>query len=155
MRLPLMNYQHVLNVMDCIDLHEGPAEERNQDHWQPRGHLGEAPGHVAVRNSQSKLLELTVEGVEETLVRRDIRNLVVDNQSLVGLGGSASAVQGLVADDWDGRRLVCQRLGDREQVQRWCADRPRVAENVLLLTVKVRKLGRVRLCSHDGKRCLF
>jgi hypothetical protein len=83
--------------------------------------------------------------VEKALVRHDLGDLVVDNQRLVGLRRGGGAVQGLIADGGDRRRLVSQRLGDREVVQRRRADRPRVAENVLALTVQVGELGRIRL----------
>jgi hypothetical protein len=92
--------------------------------------------------------------VEDSLVGCDLLNLVVDNQVLERLGGGAGAVQGLVPDGWDGRRLVSEGLGDGEVVQRRRADRPRVAENVLRLAVKVGKLGRIRLGCQYGKRCL-
>lgn len=127
------------------NLHERPAEERDQDHWQPRWHLGEAPGDIGVRNSQVELLKLAVERVEEALVGRNLLDLVVDNQRLQSLSRGAGAVQGLISDDWDRRRLVSQRLGDGKVVERRRANRPRVAENVLGFAVKVSELGRVRL----------
>lgn len=105
-------------------LHEGPAEERDKDHRQPRGHLGEAPGNVCEWDGKVVLLEQTIEGVERTLVRGDLVNLVVNNKLLEGLGGSRGAVQGLVAVLRNRRRLVGQRLGNAELDQRWRADRP-------------------------------
>ena len=92
--------------------------------------------------------------MEGTLVWGDLLNLVVNDELLEGLGGGAGAVQGLVANDGDGRRLVSHRLGDLEVVERWCADRPCVAEERLGFAIKVRKLGRIRLRGHDGERSL-
>jgi hypothetical protein len=123
-------------------LHECPAEERDKDHRQPRRHLGEAPGSVSERNGQAILLQQAVEGVEDTLVRRNGIELVVDNELLEGLGGGGGAVQRLVAELRDGRRLVGQRLGNAELEQRGRANRPRVAEDVLLFAVDKGELGR-------------
>lgn len=89
--------------------------------------------------------------MEGSLVRFYLLNLIVDNKGLERLGGGGGTVQGLVADDWDGRRLVRQRLGDRERVQRRGSDAPRVAKDVFSLAVKVRELGRVGLGSEDGE----
>lgn len=94
--------------------HEGPAEERDEDHRQPRRHLGEAPGNVTKGNSQAILLHQTVKGVEETLIGRDLINLIVDDKLLEGLSGGRGAVQRLVAELGNGRRLISQRLGDAE-----------------------------------------
>jgi hypothetical protein len=83
----------VLSTIDWYQgLHERPAEERDHDHRQPRWHLGEAPGHVAVGDSEAELLKLTVERVEDSLVGRDLLNFVVDNQVLERLYGGAGAV---------------------------------------------------------------
>ncbi len=99
-------------------------------------------------------MENTVEWVEGALVRGHLVNLVVNDELPEGLGSSATAVQRHVADGRYGRRLVSQGLGDLEVVERWCADRPCVAEDRLAFAVKVRKLGRVGLRSQDGKRSL-
>jgi hypothetical protein len=123
-------------------LHEGPAEEGDEDHGQPRGHLGEGPGDVSVRNGEAVLLHDAVEGVEGTLVRGNLVNLVLKNKLLEGLGGGRGAVQGLVAVLGDGRGLISQRLGDVELDQRRRANAPRVAQDLLLLAVEVTKLGR-------------
>lgn len=93
--------------------------------------------------------------MEDALVGSDLLDLVVDNQLLQCLRGSAGAVQGLISHNRDRRRLISQRLGDGEVVDRRRADGPRVAENVLLLAIEVGKLGRVRLGRQDGKRCLI
>lgn len=69
-------------------------------------------------------------------------------------GGGACAVQRLVANGRNGRRLVGHGLGNLEVVERWCADGPCVAENGLGFAVKVRELGRIGLCGHDGERSL-
>jgi hypothetical protein len=81
--------------------------------------------------------------VEHTLVRGNLLDPIVDNQRLVSLPSGAGAVQGVVADSGDRRRLIGQRLGDLEVVERRRANRPRVAEDVLLLAIKVGELGRV------------
>lgn len=131
----------IKSSIEC-NLHEGPAEERDKDHGQPRGHLREAPCRVSERNGKTVLLEQAVEGVEKTLVRRNGIDLVVDDELLERLGGGRGAVQGLVAELGDGRRLVGQRLGDAELDQGGRADGPRVAEDVLLLAVDEAELGR-------------
>ena len=130
-------------------LHESPAEERDKNHRQPGGHLRESPSSIAKRNSKTVLLEETVEGVEDALVRRNGVNLFVNNKFLERLGGSRGAVQGLVAELRDGCRLISQWLGDAELDQRRCADRPRVAENVLLFAIDKAKLGRGGLRGND------
>lgn len=56
--------------------------------------------------------------MEGTLVWGDLLNLVVNDELLEGLGGGAGAVQGLVANYGDGRRLVSHGLGDLEVVER-------------------------------------
>ena len=144
----------VTNSVVVMCLHEGPAKERDQDHRQPGRHLRESPGSVSERNSKAVLLKRAVEGVEDTLIRRNLVNLVVDNKLLERLGGGRGAVQGLVAELGNGRRLVSQRLGDAELDQRRCADRPRVAEDVLPLAVDEAKLGRRGLGGDDRDGCL-
>lgn len=138
-----------------VFLHEGPAEERDEDHRQPRGHLGETPSDVTERNGKVVLLEQTVEGVEGTLVRSNLVNLVVNNKLLEGLGSGRGAVQGLVAVLRNGRRLVSQRLGDAELDQRRRANGPRVAEDVLLLAVEEAELGRRGRSGDDRDGCLL
>lgn len=44
--------------------------------------------------------------MEEALVRRNGVDLVVDDKLLEGLGGGRGAVQGLVAELRNGRRLI-------------------------------------------------
>lgn len=144
----------VPHVSHMVVLHEGPAEERDEDHGQPRGHLGEGPCNVSVRNGEAVLLKGTVEGVEGTLVRCDLVNLVLQDKLLEGLGRGRGAVQGLVAVLGNRRRLVSQRLGNVELDQRRCADAPRVAEDVLLLAVDVAKLGRRGRRGNDSGRRL-
>lgn len=136
-------------------LHEGPAEKRDQDHRQPRRHLSHAPSSVSKGNGQVVLLEETVEWVENALVGRNLVNLVVDDKLLEGLGGGRGAVQGLVAELRNGRRLVGQGLGDAELDQRRRADGPRVAEDVLLLAVEETKLRRRGLRGDDRGGCLM
>lgn len=136
------------------DLHEGPAEKGNSDHRQPGRHLREAPSSVSVGNGQTVLLQRAIEGVEKTLVRSNLVNLVINKKFLESLGGGRGAVQRLVADLGNRRRLVSQRLGNAELDQRWRADRPRVAENVLPLTVDEAKFGRRRLGGDDRGGCL-
>lgn len=130
-----------LRCHELLFLHEGPAEEGDEDHGQPGGHLGEGPGDVSVRNGEAVLLQDTVEGVEGTLVRGNLVNFVLKYQLLEGLGGGRGAVQGLVAVLGNGRGLVSQRLGEVELDQRRRAETPRVAEDVLLLAVEEAKLG--------------
>jgi hypothetical protein len=136
------------------NLHKRPAKERDRNHRQPRGHLSEAPGNVGIRDSQTELLKFAVERVEDALVGRDFLNLVADNEVLEGLRRGAGAVQGLVADGRNRRRLVREGLGNGEVVERRRADRPRVAEDALHLTVEVGKLGRIRLGRQNGERGL-
>lgn len=87
--------------------------------------------------------------MERTLVRRDGIDLLVNNKLLEGLGGGRGAVQGLVAELRNGRRLVGQRLGDTELDQRGRAKGPRITEDVLLLAVEEAKLGRGGLGGDD------
>lgn len=136
------------------NLHESPAEERDQDHRQPGGHLGESPGQVSEGDGKAVLLEQAVEGVEGALVRSNVVDLVVENELLEGLGGGRGAVQRLVAELRDGRGLIGQRLGDGELDQRWRAKGPRVAEDVLLFAVKEAKLGRGGCGGNEGSGCL-
>lgn len=96
-------------------------------------------------------MKLAVEWVEETLIGCNLLDLIVENQCLEGLSRGAGAVQGLVSDDWDRRRLVSQRLGDGEIIQRRRANGPRVAEDVILLAVKISELRRVRLSRKHWK----
>jgi hypothetical protein len=144
-----------LRCRESLSLHEGPAEEGDEDHGQPGGHLGEGPGDVSVRDGEAILLQGTVEGVEGTLVRGNLVNTVLKDELLEGLGGGRGAVQGLVAVLGNGRGLVSQRLGDVELDQRRRADAPRVAEDVLLLAVEVAKLGRRGRGGKDSGRCLI
>ena len=145
----------LLKCRDLLFLHEGPAEERDEDHGQPGGHLGEGPGDVSVRNGEAVLLQDTVKGVEGTLVRGNLVNLVLKNKLPESRGGGRGAVQRLVAVLGNGRRLVSQRLGDVELDQRRRAETPRVAEDVLLLAVEVAKLGRRGGSGKDSGRCLI
>lgn len=87
--------------------------------------------------------------MEDALVRRDLLDLVVQDQILENLRGGRGAVQGLVAHRWDRRRLVSQRLRDLEVVERGRADGPRVAEDVVDFTVEVGELGCVGLRSEQ------
>jgi hypothetical protein len=132
------------------NLHEGPAEERNENHGQPGRHLGESPGNVGVGDGEAILLESAVEGVEDALVRKNLVKLVVNDKLLECLGGGRGAVQLLEANLRNGRRLVGQRLGNAQLDQRGRADRPRVAEDVLLLAIDEAKLGRRGLGGDDG-----
>lgn len=145
---------HRIASLAHFNLHDRSAEEGNQNHWQPRRHLGEAPGDIAVRDSQVVLPERAIEGVEETLIGLDLLNLVVHNQVLEGLGSCRGTVQGLVADSRNGRRLISKGLGDLEVVERGCANRPSVAKDILDFAVKVSKLGRIWLGSKNGKGSL-
>ena len=138
-----------------IDAHEGSADERDEDHGQPRRHLGEAPEDVGERESEAVLLNLTVEWVPVALIRGNLLVLAVDEQLLERLGGGGSAVQGQETSGGGGSRLVGQRLGDLEVVERRRADRPRVAEELLLIAVDDGELGRVGLGGQEGKRCLW
>ena len=140
--------------MEHLYLHEGPAEERDEDHGQPGRHLGESPGNVGVGDGEAVLLESAVEGVEDTLIREDLVKLVVKDKLLECLGGGGGAVQLLEADLRDGRRLVGQRLGNAQLDQRWRANRPRVAEDVLPLAIDEAKLGRRGHSGDDGGGCL-
>jgi hypothetical protein len=137
------------------DSHERPAEERDDNHGHPRRHLGEAPCSISVGDGQAVLLERTVEGVKDALIRFNLLDLVVDDKLLERLGGGSRLVQRLVANGGDGRRLVSHGLGDLEVVQRRRADGPRVAEDVLGFAVEVGELGRIWLRSEDRERCLF
>lgn len=134
------------------DLHERPADKRDDDHGQPRRHLGETIGEVAVRDSEVVLLHGAIEGVEVAPVRLNLSNLIVDNELLDRLRSSGSAVQCLVASDRDRRRLVGERLRDLEEVQRRRVNGPRVAQNTLGFAVQVRELGRVgHGCDQGGR----
>lgn len=136
-------------------LHDRPAEKRDQNHRQPGRHLGQVVRRISVRHGQVELVQLAVEWVEEALVRLDIFNLVVDDQCFERLRGGAGAVQRLVPHHGDGRRLVGQRLGDGEVVERWRADGPRVAEKCLFFAVEVGEFGRAGLCGKEGEGCLL
>lgn len=107
-----------------VYLHERSGQEGDDNHRHPRGHLGESPCNICVGKSQVVLLERTVEGMEDSLVWLNLLNLVVDDELLDGLGGGRRAVQGLVADSGNWRRLVGKRLGDLEVVDRGRADGP-------------------------------
>jgi hypothetical protein len=144
----------LLRISTISDSHERPAKEGDDNHGHPRRHLGEAPCNVSVRNGQVVLLERTVEGVEDALIRLNLLDLVVDDKVLERLDGGGGLVQRLVANGGDGRRLVRHRLGDLEVVQRRRADGPRVAEDVLSFAVEVGELGRIWLCGEEGKRRL-
>lgn len=52
--------------------HEGTAEETDTNHEQPAGDSAETPDDVAKGNVELVLGEQTVNGVEDTLVRRDL-----------------------------------------------------------------------------------
>jgi hypothetical protein len=151
------SYTNISRLHDAAEhssLHEGPAEEGDQDHGQPGGHLGESPGNVSVGNGEAVLLESAVEGVEDALIREDLVKLVVNDKLLECLGGSRGAVQLLEANLRNGRGLVGQRLGNAQLDQRWRADRPRVAEDILPLAIDEAKLGRRGLSGDDGNGCL-
>jgi hypothetical protein len=93
--------------------------------------------------------------VEDTLVRKNVVNLVINDKLLECLGGGRGAVQLLEANLRNGCRLVGQRLGNAKLDQRWRANRPRVAEDVLPLAIDEAKLGRRGLSGDDGDGCLW
>lgn len=139
---------------DRAYLHDGPAEEGDDDHGEPRGHLGEAPQNVGDRDGELVLGEEAVEWVPVALIRGGLLVLAVNDKLLEGLGGGGGAVQGDIADSGRGSRLVGKGLGDLEVVQRWRADRPRVAKDGFLVAVDGSKLGGVRLGGEDGQGSL-
>lgn len=132
--------------------HERPADKRDDDHGEPRRHLGETIGEVAVGNSEVILLHGAIERVEVAPVRLNLSNFIIDNELLDRFRGSGSAVQCLVASDRDRRRLVGEWLRDLEEVQRRRVNGPRVAQNTLGFAVQVRELGRVGHGSDEGSR---
>ena len=136
------------------DLHERPADERDENHGQPGRHLGEGPENIGNRDRHAILLERSVERMEDTLIRRGVLKLVVDHEGLDGLGRSGGAVQGNVAGSRGRGRLVGQRLRDGEVVERWRTDGPRVAENGLRVAVHDGELGSVGLSGQEGKGSL-
>lgn len=81
--------------------------------------------------------------MEDALVRGGLLVFAVHEQLLEGLGSCGSAVQGQEADRRRGGGLVGERLGNLEVVQRWRANRPRAAENLLVVTVDDGEFGRV------------
>jgi hypothetical protein len=93
--------------------------------------------------------------VEDTLIRLDLLDLVIENQVLDGLRGGRGAVKGLVAHSRNRRGLVSQRLRDLEIVERRRADGPRIAKDVVNLAVEVGELGRVRLRSKQRETRLW
>lgn len=151
---PCEDCQHVDTWWETAILHERSAKERDGNHRHPRGHLRQSPADVTKGNSQLVLLQQAIERVENTLIRLNLLNLVVYNKLLDRLGRSRRAVKRHVADCGDGRRLVGQRLGDLEVVERRGANRPRVAEDALNLAVDEAELWRIGGGSEDGQRCV-
>lgn len=49
--------------------------------------------------------------MEDAFVWLDLLHFIVDNQMLECLGGGGGAIQRLVADGGNGRRLISQSLG--------------------------------------------
>lgn len=78
-------------------------------------------------------------------VRSNLLVLSIHEQLLEGLGSGRGAVQWQEANGGSRGGLVSQRLGNLEVIEGWRADRPRVAEKLLLITVDDGKVGRVWL----------
>lgn len=137
-----------------MNLHERSAEQRDEDHRHPGRHLRESPQNVSQRNSKTKLGDLAVEWMPEALIRLSLLIFLINDKLLESIGGSRGAVQLDVANSGSGRRLISQRLGNAEVVDRRRADRPGVAKNRLIITVHNSEFWRVGLRRVEGRKLL-
>lgn len=124
-------------------LHKGPADEGDDDHRHPRGHLRETIRHVAVGQCKVISLHCAVERVEMAPVRLNLEDLVANNELLDCLARRRRAVQRRVARDGS----LAGRL-HLEEVQRRGVDRPRIRQNGLLFGIQVYKFRRIWHCGN-------
>ena len=92
--------------------------------------------------------------MEDTLIRLNFLNLIIDNKRFESLECGRRAVQRLITNGWNGGRLVSQRLRDLKVVERGRANGPSVAEDGFSLAIQVGELGRIRLRGEQRERCL-
>jgi len=78
--------------------------------------------------------------VPGALIRLPLLVLLIEDKFLQRVGSGGIALQRDIASSGRGSGLVGQRLGDVEEVDRRRANRPRIAENGLIVTIKDRKL---------------
>ena len=101
------------------------------------------------------LLKCAGERMENTLIRLNLLDLIIDNKFFESFNGRRGTVQGLITDSWSRCGLVDQGFRNLKVVKGRRTDGPRIAEDILDFAIKISESGRVRLRREDRERCLM
>jgi len=115
--------------------HEGPAQNTDEDHRKPAGHLSEGPVGVSERNGSRAAGDEAIKGVEWASIGLGLlvlRLCVYGND----IGGSdRSAVQANVAD-----RCILLDGWNQEVIDGWRSSSPNITKDRLCFAVQDGKL---------------
>lgn len=136
-----------------VDLHHGTAEETDADHEQPAGNSAEAPDDVSQRDIELVLGEQAVNGVERTLVRRNLLIGLLGVNLVDSLGSDGGRVEVDGAEGSESALLASRLfLGDLVVLHGWGAGGPGGAQNLVGFAVQVSEVrgGGVSREEEDG-----